>query len=266
MNKTVLVIGIIFLLIGVSVVSSRNIINYNMENHPPNIPKVAGEIRPKVGVEYEYAIWTTDPDGDDVSYYIDWGDGNITGWTVPLGSGIPFKVLHAWYESGTYLFRCKAKDHPYEAESDWYEFYIIVPPKDKAKTNSIMENHPPYAPNIEGPRFVKRWTTYRWTFKAIDPDGDNVSYIIDWGDGTFEGWTEWYPSGEEITRYHAYEYYMSVMIRAKAKDIHGAEGPVGTLPIEVSLRIKMFNPIFFRLLEQYPNAFPILRYILRANL
>ena len=94
-------------------------------------------------------------------------------------------------------------------------------------TNKLvtMDNHPPGAPRIRilgGSIFIKPGI-HEFYFKAIDPDGDNISYEIDWGDGDYE-WTDWYASGEEITRNHSYPVCASYVMIARAKDIHNATG------------------------------------------
>jgi len=76
-------------------------------------------------------FYTIDSDGDNISYYIDWGDGNVTDWIGPYASGDAVAVSHTWTEKGIYFLRCKAKDHPYEHESDWFEAIVKVPPKSK---------------------------------------------------------------------------------------------------------------------------------------
>lgn len=118
-------------------------------------------------------------------------------------------------------------------------------------TNNLttMDNQPPGKPWINGPIFEKPGT-YEWTFKAIDPDGDNVSYCIDWDDGNIE-WTGLYPSGEEVTRSHTYKVIGEYVIRAKAKDIHGAEGPWGELMVSFPRGRQNINPIFFRFLGRF---------------
>ena len=50
-------------------------------NNPPDKPNIYGPIRGKPGVEYVYEFKTRDPEDDDVSYYIEWGDGTNSGWT-----------------------------------------------------------------------------------------------------------------------------------------------------------------------------------------
>ena len=96
----------------------------------------------------------------------------------------------------------------------------------------IDDNQPPSKPRIYGPQ-VRPPGTYKYTFNATDPDGDNVSYLIDWGDGTTEE-TDFYPSSMEITRSHTFNLINDYTIRAKAMDEHGACGPERTLPIIIS--------------------------------
>lgn len=121
-----------------------------------------------------------------------------------------------------------------------------------------MDNHPPDAPKIKGPEFVKAGIEYKWMFEAIDPDGDNVSYEIDWGDGIREKWIGWYASGEKITRNHTYSKYAKVTIRARANDTYGAIGDWGTLPIKISLSTQIINLPF---LQRFIELFPILEWI-----
>ena len=128
-------------------------------------------------------------------------------------------------------------------------------------------NHPPSAPSITGPGsapsgsikvIVKNpanfppGTPIEFRFEAIDPDGDNVSYLIAWDDG-YEEWTDFYPSGEEITRSHTYNLYGTFEITARARDIHGLVGPEGTLPVTMSKSTQQStNPLFLRFLERFP--------------
>ena len=44
----------------------------------------------------------------------------------------------------------------------------------------------PYAPDIDGPPRGNAGTEYEYKFNADDPNGDNVKYHIDWGDGNTE--------------------------------------------------------------------------------
>jgi len=92
-------------------------------NHPPSTPTIEGYFRTETG-EYCFIFNTTDSDGDDVFYYIDWGDGIYIDWIGPFST--PTEICHE-YPSATKLYeiQVKAKDI-YGAESDWAKFYIFI--------------------------------------------------------------------------------------------------------------------------------------------
>ena len=97
-------------------------------NNPPDIPeKPQGPTGFKVGQEQVYTTTTTDPDGHDVAYMWDFGDGTITDWSWTKPSGATsYPAEHTWTEEGSYEVRVKAKDDPNGdgdpsdgLESDW---------------------------------------------------------------------------------------------------------------------------------------------------
>ncbi len=122
--KKTITFSIILLLIGVSVSSAySNIKSKGLKdnNHPPNPPRIIGEPIPKVGCEYEYCFITTDPEGQNVSYYVEWGDGTSDGWSFYYPSGEIMSYKHTWDKvDWDNNIRCKAKDI-YGKESDWNE-------------------------------------------------------------------------------------------------------------------------------------------------
>jgi len=69
---------------------------------------------------------STDPDGDDVYYYIDWGDGTNSSWIGPYNPGEEISLSHAWNEKGTYVISAKCKDSN-DVESDWNTLEISMP-------------------------------------------------------------------------------------------------------------------------------------------
>jgi len=95
-------------------------------NNPPNTPEINGTIKGKVGTQYNYEIVTTDPDEDDVFYYIQWGDGNISGWLGPYSSGEEVTVTHTWNKKGNYNIKVKAKDVNGN-ESNWGSLMVSIP-------------------------------------------------------------------------------------------------------------------------------------------
>jgi parallel beta-helix repeat protein len=105
-------------------------------NSPPNTPMISGPPRGKVGVEYEYTFVTTDPDYDEVWYYVDWGDTPNRKWDGPYLSGEPITRTFRWSEQGDYTIRCKAKD-ALDAESNWGTLDVTMP-RNKTSYNSLL--------------------------------------------------------------------------------------------------------------------------------
>jgi hypothetical protein len=97
-----------------------------IQNQPPNNPTITGPTSGSAGTAYTYTFVTTDPEGDNVYYYVDWGDGTYSGWLGPSASGEEITQSHTWSEEGTYTIRCKAKDIN-GAESDWGILSITMP-------------------------------------------------------------------------------------------------------------------------------------------
>lgn len=96
------------------------------ENMAPNTPLIDGSTQGKAGVEYDYTVSAIDLDGDDVYYYIKWGDGNVEEWIGPYTSGEEVVFSHIWAEKGAYTIQVKAKDG-LGAESDWATLEVTMP-------------------------------------------------------------------------------------------------------------------------------------------
>jgi hypothetical protein len=104
------------------------------ESKPPLKPaKPSGPISGTAGVEYTYSSTTTDPEGDDIYYLFDWGDGETSGWIGPYPSDATVEATHAWDE-GDYQIRVKAKDE-HGALSEWSDPLSISMPKNKQLPN-----------------------------------------------------------------------------------------------------------------------------------
>jgi hypothetical protein len=181
-------------------------------------------------------------------YMFDLGDGNLSGWFTG-------NISYKWSFPGIYELKLKAKDI-YGYETPWSEPYVIA--------IQPLDNQPPNEPRING-KVVGRPGTYKYTFNVTDPNGDNVSYYIDWYDGTFEFWTGWYPSGEKVTIEHTYSKFGKYIVRALAKDIYGLKGPVGYLEISFQRNGQMINLLFLRFLERFTNILQIIRYVFKGR-
>lgn len=105
-------------------------------NYPPSKPTITGPANGKTKIEYDYTFVATDPNNDQLYYYIDWGDGTNTGWLGPYNPEEEIIQSHKWFEKGTYNIRCKAKD-VYNDESNWESFQVTMP-RIKTNINSLL--------------------------------------------------------------------------------------------------------------------------------
>ena len=95
------------------------------DNTPPNVPIIDGPHQGKPNEIYEYILSADDPQGDNVCFYVDWGD-NIKEWTDLVSSGEETTVSHTWHAEGTYVIKVKSIDQ-YCDESDWATLEISIP-------------------------------------------------------------------------------------------------------------------------------------------
>ena len=92
------------------------------------------------------------------------------------------------------------------------------------KYASPAASQPPDKPGKpSGPRLLFAGRPHVFTTTAIDPNGDNLYYMWDWGDGTYSGWLGPYASGEPAQASHAWTDAWTYRIKVSAKDDHGYE-------------------------------------------
>jgi outer membrane protein assembly factor BamB len=102
----------------------------------PSAPDING---PKSGwpiIKYEYTFKSTSPLGNDVYYYVDWGDNTAKDWFGPFSSGEEVTLSHAWYLQGTYTIKARAKDTD-NLWGPWGELEVTMP-KNKATSNMLL--------------------------------------------------------------------------------------------------------------------------------
>lgn len=136
----------------------------SFENQRPNIPsRPSGETNGRTGEEYLYTTSTIDPDGDDVYYLFDWGNGMTSFIQGPYASGEECSSAGIWFEDGNYEIKVKAIDE-HGAESDWSDPLIVSMPKSK---KSLINNEWYYYPKLQNyapkgmPDFDQRQESWR---------------------------------------------------------------------------------------------------------
>ena len=82
-----------------------------IENNPPQTPEIDGPSSGVPEVSYNFTFNSVDIDGDDVYFYILWGDGYIEDWEGPFVSGEDFEIAHTYSNKKTYTIEAKARDN-----------------------------------------------------------------------------------------------------------------------------------------------------------
>jgi parallel beta-helix repeat protein len=112
-----------FLNYGSDISNTSFSINNNQHN-PPGSLQISGPSAGGNGILFDFTVNATDPEGDQISYKWDWGDGNVTDWLGPFNSGEPIIASYGWATDGNYSIQVKAKDTSGD-ESNWSEIHPI---------------------------------------------------------------------------------------------------------------------------------------------
>jgi len=220
-------------------------------NDPPNMPVIpSGPDTGQIGKSYDFSTLTTDPDGDQIKYGWDWdGDRIVDEWTGWYASGITVFFSHMWISTGAYYVQVMATDEN-GVSSDFSHPKMVV-----------MTHQPNKPVTPVGDTEGKFGNSYWYSTSTIDPDGEQLYYLWDWGDGTQSEWLGRYRSGDNCRISHTWDSEGTYNIKVKAKDIHGVESDWSE-PLSVAMPYSYNKPILSYLeviWQRFPNAFPILR-------
>lgn len=188
----------------------------NGENDPPETPSVpSGPSTGSIDVSYSFTTRSVDPDEDDIKYGWDWnGDDVIDEWTGFYESGDSITRSHVFSSPGTYHIKVVAEDE-HGAQSSFSASETIV----------ISGNNPPNKPlTPSGLTSCRVGISYSYSTATVDPEGDNVFYLFDWGDGTTSGWVGPFSSGSGVTDSHVWSTTGSFPIKVMAKDDPNGDG------------------------------------------
>jgi len=158
-------------------------------------------------------------------------NGSIFKGSISNGEKIWWKVVDAFWTDANGI--CADDSYLYLSGTasigSHLEAYIL-----KCAFNGNSNPSSPDNPTITGISKGKPGVEYNYTFVSTNPDGVEMNYSIDWGDGSFDT-TEFYPSGQEIVVSHTWSEKGSYTIRAKATTIYGYESGWGTLSVKMPL-------------------------------
>ena len=147
------------------------------QNNSPDVPvKPSGSTFVELGVEYQYTSSAVDPDGDDIRYRFDWGDGNYSNWSEFAASNTLVSMSHSWASISTFEIRVMAQDENGSNSSWSLPLNVTVSAID-------FEGEPPVADFSVPSNLSTNQTIVFDASGSFDEDGVIVSYIWDFGDG-----------------------------------------------------------------------------------
>jgi len=164
-----------------------------------------------------------------------------------------------WSRALNRYIKSSMQDSDYKTVEEWIAF--------GDPTLAIGEqSQPPVKPATpNGPASGKINTKYTYTTSTTDPNGDKISYMFDWGDGTFSSWVGPQNSGVTASAEKTWTATGTFSIKVVAKDSHGVLSEWSD-PIDITMPLSHFIPFLpflERLFEQFPHAFPLLRLLLK---
>ncbi len=114
-------------------------------------------------------------------------------------------------------------------------------------------NYAPSPPEITGISNGNPGIEYTYTFNSVDPNGDDVRFVIEWGDGHNEI-TTFISSDTNVTVSHSWNTKGTYTISAKAEDEYGLIGPEASKEVTIPRNKALFkiHPILHWLLERFP--------------
>lgn len=156
------------------------------------------------------------PDGDQTSYLVDWGDGTSSGWIGPYDPGVMVTVSHVWSADGSYDVSITGENQDGMSDSALYALHLSADLKFFFVSLGYVS------------------ISYIFT---IHSEGFPY-YLIDWGDGNTSGWVG--PCDPGIAQ-KAWNLPGTYLLRCKAKDINGSETPWSE-PYTITIVIPGFHP------------------------
>jgi hypothetical protein len=124
-----------------------------------------------------------------------------------------------------------------------------------------LPNLAPSPPEIIGPKVGKMFIPTYYNFSSVDPNGGDVTYYVEWGDGTTNNWSPWQPSGENYWENHTWYIPVNYTISAKAKDRFGEESDISIFEVIIPRNI-ILNSWFERLFDKFPLFFDVCKKLL----
>lgn len=124
----------------------------------------------------------------------------------------------------------------------------------------VESNTAPNKPSISGDKWGEVGETYLYEITTTDDENNPLSFYIDWGDETYDDWSEEAASDEVVKFIHTYNKGGRYTIRVKARDTLGEESDWGTHTVRMPY--SYHYPAFSWLMERFPLLLRLLNLLL----
>ncbi len=219
-----------------------------LNNQPPDKPTINGPEYGKPGGIYSFNCIANDNENDKVYYQFKITGKDNSGHTITDES-----ILYGKYNSNKKITIENISISNNFASKQHIQ--ITIRAKDKTGYSQYSDpmqmylSKPPDKPTIDGPGNGRKRRTYEYSFKTNDPDGDQIYYYVNWGDGTNSGWKGPYDSGYELKLEHKWTKRDTFKIKVISKDIYNIESTWATQKFSTPKNNKIFNNIIFQLIQ-----------------
>ena len=144
-------------------------------NNPPIKPDFTGPTEGNTNVEYSYTANSTDPDGHQIKYFIEWGDGSNT-VTEYLPSGTSITRKHKWTKPGIYHVSVAAFDDYDNGNGSWSKKAYLTVLIDSYKINGELQG---YLVDTDNDGRYELFYDEKTNIETLVQMQDELTYIID---------------------------------------------------------------------------------------
>ena len=167
---------------------------------------------------------------------------------------LPDTINSNWYDINGLLLQYNSNYYILENISSGSILTLII---------TTDNTNQPKKPTISGTSSGLIGKEYPYMVTGVDPSNSDLSYYVDWGDGTFTGWTSPTPSNESVNVSHIWNEKGSYLIKAKTKNVQGIESQWSdSLPVTMPYSMKKPLQQFFELLFQRFTFISLLRHFI----
>jgi len=190
----------------------------------PSAPRLFGPPAGQPGDTLLFRAVARDPQGGNLSYRFDWGDGSTPVWTAELGSEDTFELGHVYADTGArnVTVRCRNEERVESGESDALTVLVgflgpVTPASPLGPEQGVIDSMLVFAVNVQHVR------------------GESVAAQFDWGD-TLGSWAGFVPAGATVADSHRYKQTGTFAVRVRARDRAGNTSPwSAAAPVVVEL-------------------------------